>query len=214
MGTRSKLILSALVVSTLLTLACSSSKKVTYRIPPRVDLRQHEMIGVIEFDSSAKGEIAPLATRRFMEAARADQGLIRMIEFGSEQAVLTTVGKRSLDTDAYKALGQEHGVRTIMVGELTISDVRPGLRLSAALDGGTLTAQVDATLAVRMIETATGASIWSSSSEVTTRVGHLSVFKGGDFVFDAEDPEAAYGELVDALVARVTRDFRATYERR
>jgi hypothetical protein len=37
------------------------------------------------------------------------------------------------------------------------------------------------------------------------------VFGGGDFAFDADDPERAYGSLVDALVAHVTRDFRSTW---
>ena len=213
MRTPSKLALCVLITAALMTVACGP-KKMTYTIPPRVDLKQHEMIGVIEFISSAEGELAPMATRRFMAAARQDQGLIRMIEFGPEKDVLTTVGKSDLNADAYKALGQKHGVRTILVGELTISDIRPGLRISAAFDGGTLSAQVDAALEVQMVETATGASIWSESCEITTSVGHLSVFKGGNFVFDAEDPEAAYGDLVDSLVASVTRDFRVTYERR
>jgi len=80
--------------------------------------------------------------------------------------------------------------------------------------GPSVSVIVDATLAVQLIETSTGASIWSSSARATHSVGHLSVFKGGGFVFDAEDPDDANGGLVDSLVAHVTRDFRATYERR
>ena len=60
----SKLVLTALVLA--LTIGCSSKQpKQTYRIPPRIDLTRHEMIGVIEFRSSAEGELGPMATRRF-----------------------------------------------------------------------------------------------------------------------------------------------------
>ena len=208
----SKLVLAALIVA--VTIGCTSTKRVTVMIPPRVDLSQHEMIGVIEFDSSEEGELGPMAARRFTDAAREDQGLVRMVDFGSEKEALRSVGKSDLGTETFKALGNKHGVRTIVVGELTISDIKPNLSIAGALEGGSLTAKVDATLAVQMIEASSGASIWSKSARATRSVGHISVFKGGGVVFDAEDPEAAYGDLVDHLVARVTHDFRVTYERR
>jgi hypothetical protein len=88
------------------------------------------------------------------------------------------------------------------------------VQVAAGPRTGHLSGKVDATLAVQLIETATGASLWSNSARSTQTVGHISVFRGGDFVFDAKDPEQAYGGLVDHLVANVTRDFRATWERR
>ena len=97
---------------------------------------------------------------------------------------------------------------------LSISDIRPGFSLAGALRTGDITAQVDATLAVELVETSTGASLWSGSARATKSIGHVSVFHGGEFVFDAQDPEASYGVLVDALVEQVTRDFRATWIRR
>ena len=204
----------------LATLLCSAlvgcaarQPTVTVQVPPRVDLKQHEMIGVIEFRTSSKGDLASLATRRFTEEARRDQGMVRIMEFGSVVQLLRSVGRNSLGPEAFKAIGRERGVETIIVGELTISDVRPNLRMSS-LRSGSLTAQVDATLAVRLIETSTGASIWSSSASATRSVGHVSVFNGKDVVFDAEDPEQAYGGLVNHLVGQVTRDFRVTWATR
>jgi hypothetical protein len=76
-----------------------------------------------------------------------------------------------------------------------------------------VSAQVDATLDVQMIETATGASLWSGSGRATRTLGNVGVFGGRDFAFDAADPERAYGDLVDALVEQATRDFHATWER-
>ena len=190
------------------------ARRQTVMVPPRIDLKQHELIGVVEFGSPSEGELGPIATRRFTESARRDQGLVRILGFGSRTEVLRSVGRDQWNAETLKALGREHGVRTILTGELTVSDVRPNIRISPSLDSGSLTAQVDATLAVQLIETSSGASIWSTSASATQSVGHISVFGGKQFAFDAADPERAYGGLVDTLVEQVTRDFRVTWERR
>lgn len=210
MRATSRLVLVALAL--VVTFGCAGRQ--TYMVPPRIDLTQHEMIGVIDFSASSEGELGPLATRRFMDEARRDQGLVRIVGFGSQDEALRSVGSSKLSPETFKTLGSERGVRTIVVGELAVSDIRPDLRVGAALRSGTLSAKVDATLTVQLIETATGASIWSTSARATRSIGHISVFNGGDFVFDADDPDRAYGPLVDTLVAQVTQDFRVTWERR
>jgi len=174
----------------------------TVTLAPRVDLTEHQIIAVVEFDSSNEGELGPMATRRFTDLARRDQGLVRMmnVDFDSEQR----------NQAVFKELGLRHDARTILVGSLEVSDIRPNLSIANTLRSGTLTANVDATLTVDLIESETGASIWSASARATRTVGHISVFDGKHFTFDAEDPEQAYGELIDTLVARVTSDFRST----
>ncbi len=69
-------------------------------------------------------------------------------------------------------------------------------------------------LAVELTEASTGASIWSTSASGTNSVGHVSMFSGRKFDFDAQDPETAYSGLVNTLVEVATRDFRSTWERR
>jgi hypothetical protein len=197
----------------LVTFGCSGTKHETIMVPPRIDLTQLDTIGVIDFTTESKGELGPLTTRRFTELARRDQGLVRMVEFGSESEVLRSVGENTLSTETLKALGRKHGVRTIITGELTVSEVKPDITVHS-WSSGSLSGKVNAALAVELIETDTGASIWSTSARSTRSVGHISVFEGGDFIFDAEDPERAYGNLIDSLVAQVTRDFRVSYERR
>ena len=73
-------------------------------VPPRIDLSAHELIGVIDFGASTEGELGPLATRRFTEAARRDQGLVRIVSLGTEQQVLRKLGASRLDAEAIKAL--------------------------------------------------------------------------------------------------------------
>ena len=191
--------------------ACGGPKVM---VPPRIDLRQHEILGIIEFRSSNEGELGPLATQKFTEAVRRDQGLVRIVALGTEAEALREAGSRKLDRVAYQSLGQKQGLSTIFTGELVVSDIRPTVRVTPDLRNAGVSADIDATLTAQMIETASGASIWSRSASVTMRVGDISMLGGRDVVFDAEDPERAYGPLVETLVERVTREFQATWERR
>ncbi len=194
-------------------IGCSTRQIVQkVRVPPRIDLKQHEVIGVVEFASTSGGELGPLVTRRFTESARRDQGLVRVVALPPDAEALSSVGREQWGPEAYRALGRKNGVRTIIAGKLTVSDVRPNIRISPGLRSGKVTAQVDATLEVQMIETASGASVWSRSASATRNVGQVSVFRGRSFEFDADDPETAYGDLVNVLVDAVTRDFHASWE--
>lgn len=207
-----KQILGSIIVAVILTATLGCGSKVM--IPPVIDLKQHEVIGIIEFRSSSEGELGPLATRKFIEMARKDQGIVRIVELGSEVEVLNEIGSSRLDQAAFKALGQKYQVSTIITGELLVSDVRPDITITPGGGFMNFGAEVDASLSAQMVETATGASIWSSSANATKSVGNVSVFGGKDFSFDAEDPEKAYGKLIDALVEEITKDFRVTWERR
>ncbi len=201
---------SAAALPIAILLACGGTRVL---VPPRIDLRQHEVLGIIEFSSNRQGKLGPLASQRFMEAARVDQGLVRIVQLGSQDEVLGEVSSRRLDQATYKALGRRYELNTVIVGELDISDIRPAIRVTPNLTDMSVAADVDATLTVQMVETASGASIWSRSASVTRRVGHVSMF-GREVIFDADEPERAYGDLVDALVGYVTQEFRATWERR
>lgn len=183
-------------------------------VPPKIDLKQHEVVGIIQFKSSSEGRLGPYATEKFMEYARRDQGLVRIAELGSEAEVLKAVGRDRLDKAAFRAMGESHDVSTVIAGELVISDVRPDITITPGLGYMSFAAEVDAVLSVRLVETATGASIWSGSGSETKRVGHVSIFGGEAFAFDAQDPDQAYGKLIDALVEKATVDFRVTWERR
>ncbi|MCK4251853.1 hypothetical protein KAX97_10415 [candidate division WOR-3 bacterium] len=182
-------------------------------VPPKIDLTQHEVIGIIEFKSSNEGELGPLATKKFMDAIRRDQEMVRIVELGSEDEVLNAVNSDKLDQTTYKALGEKHKVITIFTGELIVSDVRPDITIAPLFGHMDFTAEVDATLNAQMVEITTGASIWSGSASATKKIGEVSIFGGKNFVFDAENPDRAYGKLVDELVEKVTKDFRVTWKR-
>ena len=171
-------------------------------VPPRVDLASLEQIGVVEFRSTEEAGLGSLATQRFVESARRDQGLVRMVELGPGRA-----------PDADIAFGREKGVRTLLTGEVQVSRVRPRVRLATDLGSGSLSMSLEATLSVRMIEVESGASIWSRSAKASRSVGNVGVYGHGDVVFDAGDPDGVYAQLVDTLVEQVTGDFHARWVR-
>jgi hypothetical protein len=65
---------------------------------------------------------------------------------------------------------------------------------------------------VALYSTRTGGTLWRSGAAASERVGQLSI-SGGQPTFSAKDPAAAYGRLVDRLVASVSQDLYPTYQR-
>ena len=114
--------------------------------------------------------------------------------------------------ESCKAIAKQHNANTLFRGTLTLRNVHPAVQLNSFFRSGTVTAQVEATLDVEMIEAETGASIWSRSSQATRNLGQVSVFGGKEYSFDAADPQLAYGELVDSLVSDVVRDFQGSWQ--
>jgi hypothetical protein len=201
----------AFVILVLIFITTDCGRKVM--VPPRIDLKQHEVVGMIHFESENKGELAPLITRKFTEAIRRDQEMIRIIDLGTVAEVLRQIGHDKLSKTAFQAIGEEYDVATVFTGELLISDVRPDISIALIFVAGmSVSAEVDATLDVQMVETESGASLWSTSVSTTREIGNISVWEGG-FAFDAEDPERAYGKLVNDLVEDASVDFRVTWRR-
>jgi len=182
-------------------------------VPPRMALRPYEVVGVVEFTTTSEGQLAEYATRRFIEEMRRDQATVRVLDLGTEQAALAAVDRTRLDRDTFRVLGDEYDAPTILCGTLDVSGVRPAVSIFG-LAYATVAADVDATLSARLVETATGASIWSGSATASQRVGGVSVIAGRRFVFDARDPARAYGALVEVLVHQLARDFQVTWVHR
>ena len=205
-----KIWLLSLIFLTMITLNCPGKKVM---VPPRIDLSDYEVIGIIEFSCNQKGKLGDLTTRRFMEAAREDQSIVRIVQLGTEKDVLNKIGERKLEQNSYKKIGETYGVATIFVGKVNVSDVRPDIKISPGLFAMDFSADVDATLDVQMVEAESGATLWNRSSDAHERIGGISILGLKDFAFDAKDPDKAYGKLVNELVYYVTDDFRVRWVR-
>jgi hypothetical protein len=176
-------------------------------VAPRLDLQPHSPVGLVTFTiENAQGTLHEAATRRFAEAALAGQDNIEILELGASQAVLAQVGETELGPRAAQAIGGEYRVPAVFVGHLVVSNVKPSGALPP-FGGPQVRATVSVELTVRLLSTASGGTLWSRSSRATETVGEIGLVNGRP-VFGAEDPNEAYGRLVDLLVDEVTIDLR------
>lgn len=203
---------SWLIVTALLTLAIQGC---TTRVlaPPRIDLKQHEVVGIIEFDCSGQGALGSFLTRRFVDAIRRDQELVRIVLLGTPAYVLADISQSRLDQNAFKAIGQKYQIKTVFTGNVVVSEVKPSVAIGHSLTHFGVSADVDATLSAQMVETDTGASLWSRSARAVERIGGVEIFSDKSFTFDADDPDNAYSRLADSLIEAVTYDFRCRWIR-
>jgi len=175
--------------------------------PPRVDLQPLSPVGLIEFTiEDAQGTLHEMATQRFAEAAFSGQAGIEILELGAAATVLAAVGEPEMGPRAAQRVGTEYEVPAVFVGHLVVSDVKPRGVLPP-FGGPHVEATVSVELTVRLLSTRTGGTLWSRSAKATETVGEIGL-AGGRPYFGAEDPNDAYGRLVDHLVGVVTADLR------
>ena len=196
----------ALVLSIATLWGCSST--VLVPVPPRMDLQRYGTLGIVEFASNADPAIGARATREFQAHIHAAQPGTGILELGSREAVLAAVGGRQLDAEALRKIGEKHGVNAIFLGDIVYSEPKTDVRITdvTRLEGGVRT-EVRADISGRLVETRTGASVWSSSAWVQRQVGRLSVSaeRGVSGTMRSADPRE---EMLPALVYRLTQDFR------
>ena len=188
---------------------CSSTVLVT--VPPRVDLKGYGTLGVVDFTSNY-GLGSARAAQQLQEQIQSAQPGTRFIELGSRETVLAAVGRNQLDADAAKRIGKKYGVDAVFLGEIAYSDPKTDIRVNdlAKLDAG-LRTEVKGDISARLVETASGASVWSNSGWVRRQVGRVNVSEQGiSGSMTRSDPRE---EMVPALVYQITHDFRPTIER-
>src|SRR5918992_1014909 len=185
-----------------------SSGTVLVSVPPRMDLKSYGTIGIVEFVSNSDGAINAHATRQFQEQVQSAQPGTPFIELGSREAVLAAVGGRQLDVAALRKVGEKYGVAAIFVGDIAYSEPRTDVKLTdlTKLEGGMRT-EIRGDISSRLVETRTGASVWSSSAWAKRQIGRLSVSaeQGVSGGMSKSNPRA---EMVPALVYHLTHDFR------
>lgn len=198
-----------LCLTLFLILGCSKT-----RVPPRIDLGDYGAIGLVDFTSNAEGNLDRYATQKFLEIVGESQPKARFMELGSQEKLLESEGLEEmdeLDHVAVKTIGKMHNLNAIILGSLDVGDIEPKLRFSIDFFPMSVQAEVDAWMKAKLVDTKDGATVWTASARDKKTVAHVSVFSSGRFVFDAEDPDEAYGDLVESLVKEVSEDLRVTY---
>jgi hypothetical protein len=122
--------------------------------------------------------------------------------------VLAAVGRNQLDADAAKRIGKKYGVAAVFLGDIAYSEPKTDIRVNdlTKLDAGVRT-EVKGDISGRLVETDSGAGVWSNSGWVRRQVGRLSVSAehGVSGAMSKSDPRE---EMVPALVYQLTHDFR------
>jgi hypothetical protein len=192
----------------LLALLSGCSRTVLVPVPPRMDLRTYGTVGIVEFGSNSERAINAHATRQFQEQIQAAQPGTRFIELGDRQALLAAIGGRQLDVDALKKIGEKYGVAAVFLGDIAYSEPRTDVKIAdlQKLEGG-VRSEVRGDISSRLMETATGASVWSSSAWARRQLGSVNV-SAEHGVSGSVSKSNPRDEMVPALVYQLTHDFR------
>jgi len=194
-------------------IAACSSNTVLVQVPPRMPLQGYGTLGLVQFDSNSHAGIDAQTTREFESHLHSAQPGTRIVELGSREMLLASVGGHQLDAPTLRRIGQKYGVDAIFVGSLTYSDPKTDVRVSdvGRLEGG-VRIEVRGDITGKLIETRSGASVWSSSAWARRPLGKVSVSadQGVTGAMRSGNPRE---EMVPTLVYHLTSDFRPTTER-
>lgn len=198
------------LLTALLLAACSKTVLVT--VPPRMDLGPYATLGVVEFDTGAGYDAQ--ATKEFQAQVHAAQPGTRLLELGSREKLLAEVGSREADAQALKKIGVKYGVDAVFLGEVVFAAPKTDVRVGdlTKLEGAARTVlRGDAN--VKLLETRSGASVWSSSAWATREIGRVQLSTGGGVSGGArtDDPR---GEMVQKMMFHLAQDLRAGTARR
>jgi hypothetical protein len=196
----------ALLLSAVLSWSCSNT--VVVPVPPRMDLQSYGTLGIVEFTSNSAPAINVHATREFQAHIHAAQPGTRIVELGTREDLMAAVGARQLDTAALRRIGDKYGVNAIFIGSIAYSDPRANVKVgdSNKLEGG-VRIDVRGDMSSRLVETRSGANVWSSSAWAQRSLGsvNMSAEQGISGGMRAGNPRE---EMVPTLVRHLTQDFR------
>lgn len=189
-------------------------------ISPKVDLRKYNVVGLIGFGCNAEGNMDEFLTRRFLLMIRSHQKKARIVELGSEQEVLKSVGMEQLGSEAIRAIGSLYNVDAVLSGNLEVTEITPLFKLyrggarpirgKTQVKGTRASAETKIWVTARLWESKEGAVLWRVSARGEGLVDQVSVIADDHVVFDARDPHEAFWKLIRPLVKKITNDFRTT----
>lgn len=198
----------------LLVWGCSGTRTITVEVPPRVDLRTYQTIGMLDVEVSNQSlTLQRDATRKLIAALQNAQPGVRVLELGSERQQLARLGKTRLDAAAVKALCREHGVEALISSQLEISQMQPSLKFGDALSSLSAKATVNATLTARLYELPSGASLWSDVVSGTWTLAGFNMTETALGNVRIDDPQQTYSSMISELIHAVTQSFRPSFRK-
>jgi hypothetical protein len=198
---------SALAICASLALSACASKYA--RVPARLDLAPYGRIALVTFSADqSNSAMSTMATQRFAEALLSSQSGIELLELSAADSSLRNLAAKGDAAALAQALGRQKDVPAVFIGQLKMSNMKPRGHLDAS--GVNLKASVSAELAVQLLSTKTGGTMWRSSSIANGTVGRVAITDRLPSVA-VRDRDEAYSEVVSQLIVDVTRDLRPTW---
>jgi len=205
-------ILSSILLGGAIFSLASCAKTVNVYYPPPLDLTQFGRLGLITFSDNAQPSVAEYATEQFQNQIQSAQMGIPIVELGTEEKVMKSIGSNQLDLEAMQKIGQQYKVSAVFIGSVVYSDVRTDVNLQDLMKlKANVNTTLDATLSVKLVETEGGATVWSNSASWTRKLGKLSVSENTGISVGTRGYDDAYKKLIPDMVRDVTRDFRGRY---
>jgi hypothetical protein len=166
-------------------------------------------LGLVEFSSNATPSINAQTTREFGTHIHAAQPGTRIVKLGSRESLLAAVGRRELDAQALRKIGEKYGVEAIFVGSLSYSEPRTEVKITdvSKLEGG-VRVDLRGDINIELMETRSGASMWSSSAWARRQLGRVNVSAEQGVSGGMRGSSNPREEMVPSLVYHLTEDFR------
>lgn len=199
---------AAFVVLLALVVQWGCSRTILVPVPPRMDLKSYGTLGIIEFASNSDPAISNYATQQFQEHVQGAYPETPILELGNRETVLAAVGATQFDPDAITKIGKKYGVTAVFLGDLVYSEPKTDIRVTdiKRLEGGVRT-EIRGDMSTKLMETQSGASVWSSSTWEKRQIGSvsLSTRRGVSATVGDSNPRK---DMVPALILHLTQDFR------
>lgn len=193
----------------LVSMALGVSGCTTYVIvPASMNLQSAGTLGLVSFASPGPADLGDQASADFMHAMQSAQPGTPVIELGDRVRNLKDQKQGPLNRRTLRMLRDEYGVDSIVIGDLRITKPKPSLNIGASLKSVNVKAALQGTLNVRIVQTKSGATIWSNSVRAEQPVARAGVTPAGIYSGGAQDRGIAEARLVQTLVHHATTDFR------
>jgi hypothetical protein len=194
-----------------LAIGCASEpERPAEYVPPRLDLARFQTLGIAEFSGGTKSGMGAMATEEFLAAIHAAQPGTPMLELGA----VAGLGRGAPAPEAVRTLAQREHVDAVFVGEVVETKTKPRVEIGPDLASGSVASERKAKITVRLVDGASGASVWSATSERTIPVVSANGAFGALPNVHTTPVDEAREILVRDLVNDVTLDFRPQWVRR
>ena len=196
-------------LTVLWVVGCTHKQKVM--VPPRISLTPFNTIGFIAFSSNVDDRLQQSVTQKFMQRVQSAQPGVRFLELGPMAPILTSFGADHLNPDILVTLAGKYRINAVFTGHLEISEVKPNIRWDSVATTVKAEAYLEGMLTVRLLETGSGATLWTNSSTAKKSVATIRLNRYGPAGVSINNPEAKYGKLIREVVSACTNDFFPTY---